>query len=85
MLEKILKVKSVKQLKKSKLKEVFGGDVTGKDDANSNITWKCYRNDSGSNFFFSSVDLNSVTTICYAIPKNSSAPILSNPDFYSMG
>lgn len=79
MLNKILKLNGVKALNHINLKKIAGGDVTGKGDANENVTWKCYRNDSGSNFFFSSVDLNSATTVCYAIANASNTPIATEP------
>ncbi len=67
MLKEILNLNGVEKLNNKTLKKIEGGNVKGAGSSNPNITWKCYRNNSGNRFFFSSVDLNSATTVCYAI------------------
>lgn len=74
MKNNILNFKGVQKLTKTQQEQTFGGHIGGIGDAKSHITWKCYRNDSGSRFFFSPVDLSSPTTICYAIDNTHSAP-----------
>jgi len=75
MSQKILKLEGVKNLSKKAKKEINGGHVDGIGTANPNTIWKCYRNDSGNNFFYSSVDLNSPTTVCFAQSNLVTTPV----------
>ncbi len=74
MLKKVLKLNGVQELNNNEQKQTKGGHVGGIGNSNPNISWKCYRNNSGNRFFISPVDLNSPTTVCYPISNGDSAP-----------
>lgn len=54
----------VTALSKNEQKEILGKELVG--TIYPNLIFKCYRNNSGKNFFWSGVDLSSATTVCYA-------------------
>ncbi|MHC9087230.1 hypothetical protein ACXIHB_00770 [Tenacibaculum sp. IMCC1] len=83
MKKSILKLNGIQKLNTVEQKELVGGHIVNIDKARSHITWKCFRNNSGSTFFLSPVDLSSPTTSCYAYDNTYKAP--TNGTNYGMG
>ena len=66
----MLDFKNVKLLGKEEQKEISGGHLSGIGDDNPNVSFKCYRNNSGNRYFISPIDLSSATTVCFPFDAN---------------
>ena len=70
MKKNILNLVYAQKLSIEEQKEINGGHLTGIGDNNPYVSFKCYRNDSGSSFFISPIDVSSATTVCYPFDPN---------------
>ena len=70
MSRNILNLIDVQQLSTEEQKAINGGHLDGIIDDNPNVSFKCYRNNSGNRFFISPIDLSSPTTVCFPFNPN---------------